>query len=168
MKRWPGVLLYALYLVCLSSVFVPLSHASWSQFAKGCCIRLAIALIFAVASFRLLNLESVNAYRITPGPSQPATENDFAQAASENPIEAQYMQPRLIANRRSLILAFWIAIVAICCIIQTPWWHHQAWIGRLIDMAMQSIMAVLCFGCLLLFWLPKPDASQPEVLHIVP
>ncbi|MGA8088550.1 MAG: hypothetical protein WCA10_14675 [Terracidiphilus sp.] len=50
MKRWFGVLMIAIYLLILSSLFVPISHTSLFQFAKEFLVRLAIVATFAAAT----------------------------------------------------------------------------------------------------------------------
>lgn len=63
-------------------------------------------------------------------------------------------------------LVFWIAVFY--CITQTSWWGHQAWVGTLIDSLIRWATVLLAGGFLVLLWLPKPDANQPELLHVVP
>jgi hypothetical protein len=165
-KRWVGVLLYALYLLILSSLFVPLSHTSLVQFLKEFLIRLAIVTVFAAVTFRVINIGAVEPYRITETPSQAVTEDDFA------PIELQdnsaMPQSQFPLKRRRSPLIFWIMVLSIYCVTQTSWWNHQAWVGRLMETVIRWAILLSCWGCLVLFFLPKPDASQPELLRVVP
>ncbi|MGA8088551.1 MAG: hypothetical protein WCA10_14680 [Terracidiphilus sp.] len=51
---------------------------------------------------------------------------------------------------------------------QTSWWGHQAWVSRLTDTLIRWAILLVFWGFIVLLWLPKPDANQPEQLHVVP
>lgn len=166
MKRWVGVLLYALYLVILSSLFVPLSHASWAQFAKEFLIRLAIVVAFTVATSRVLNVGTVEPYRITETPPQTIAQEEVSPIELQN--TAVVHQSESPPKRRRALVVFWIVVLAIYCVTQSSWWSHQAWVGTLMDTILRWAILLVCWGFLVLLWLPKPDANQPEQLHVVP
>jgi hypothetical protein len=166
MKRWERLLLYAIYLLILSALFVPFSHDTLAQFAKEFLIRLAIVVTFAAATFRVLQSGAVESYRITEtSPEMLADEVVLPielQEASEMP------QPKLPPKRRRSFLVFWIVVFAIYCLTQTSWWGHLPWVGRLMELAVRWTILFSCWGFLLLLWMPKPDANQPESYHVTP
>jgi hypothetical protein len=165
MKRRVRILLYALYLLVLSSLFVPLSHASWTQFARELLIRLLIVVAFAAVTLRVINIGTVEAYRITePLPQALAREEVSPVELQGTPVVVKPQPPK----RRRSFLVFWIVVLTIYCLTQTSWWGHQAWVGRLMEVAVRWAILLACWGFLVLLWLPKPDANQPEPLHVVP
>ena len=166
MKRWTRVLLYALYLLILSSLFIPLSHASWAEFAKELLIRLAIVVAFAAATLRFLNAGAVVPYRITGTPPQTAASEDVSPIELQNPVTTP--QSQVSRGRRGALIVFWVVVLAIYCVTQTSWWSHQAWVGRFMVTSIRWAILLICWGFLLLLWMPKPDANQPEALHAVP
>ncbi len=166
MKRWTHVLLYALYLLILSSLFIPLSHASWAEFARELLIRLAIVVAFAAATLRFLNAGAVVPYRITEIPPQTAESEDVSPIALQDPLTTPQSQvPR---GRRGALFVFWVVVLAVYCVTQTSLWSHQAWVSRFMETAIRWAILLICWGLLLLLWMPKPGADQPEALHVVP
>src|SRR5579859_3810347 len=82
MKYWAGVLRYSLYLAILSSILVPFSHTSWTQFGREFLIRLAIVVPFVAITFRILRSDTVEPYRITGVTSDPLGEEGALPAES--------------------------------------------------------------------------------------
>jgi len=159
MKRWGRVLSYALYLLILSALFVPFSHTSLSQFAKEFLIRLVTMVTFAGATLRVFQNGAAEPYRITE--TSPETLADEGVM----PIE---LQPELPPKPRRSLLVFWIVVFGIYYLTQTSWWGHLPWVSRLMELAIRWTICLSCWGFLLLLWLPKPGANQPETYHVVP
>lgn len=166
MKQSERVLLYALYLLILSALFVPFSHASLAQFAKELLIRLAVVVAFAAATLRVIKMGAVEPYRITETPPQTLANEGVLRVESQEASEVS--QPQLPPKRRRPLLVFWILVLAIYFVTSTSWWGRQPWTNRLMDTAIQWAICLLCWGFLLLLWMPKPDADQPEAYHVVP
>ena len=166
MKRWHRVLLYASYLLILSSLFVPLSHASFVHFAKDLFIRLAVVVAFSAATFRVTGVAAVEPYRITPGPSQTITKENVPPVEPRDAHEIPGPQSR--PKRRRSWLVFWILVLAVYWVTQTSWWAHQLWVSGLMDWVIRWTILLSCWGFLAILWLPKPSANQPETFHIVP
>ncbi len=166
MRRWERVLLYALFLLILSALFVPVSHTSLAQFAKEFLIRRAFTVAFAAATFRVLQSGAVESYRITEtSPELPADEDALPidlQEAAEMP------QPKLPSKRRRSFLVFWIVVFAIYCLTRTQWWGHLPWVSRFMELAIRWTILLACWGFLLLLWMPKPGADRPEPYHVTP
>jgi hypothetical protein len=165
MKVRVAIPVIALHLLILSSLFVPLSHASWSQFAKEFLIRLAITAAFATVASLFLDAGAAEPYRITDAP-QPSPIGDIP--AVELQDSSASLQTQISPKPRRRFLAFWVVILALFCVTQTSWWEHQLWLGSLFDTAFRWTVSLFCWGCLVLLWMPKPDANQPEKLHVVP
>ena len=161
-----GILTISLYLLILSSIFVPISHASWTQFALECLTRLFIVAVFATVTSIFLDTAAPEPYRVTDALRPAAMKEDVP------PVELQptctTIQPHSPGRRRNHLLIFWIVVLAIYCVTQTSWWGRQEWVSRVLETAVQWAISLLCCGCLVFLWLPKPDANQPEPLHVVP
>lgn len=166
MKRWERVPLYALYLLILSALFVPFSHASLAQFAKELLIRLAVVVAFAAATLRVIKMGAVEPYRITE--TSPEMLEDEVVVPIELQQASELPQPKLPLKRRRWILVFWIVVFAIYCLTQTSWWGHLPWVSRLMELVIRWTILLSCWGFLLLLWMPKPDANQPESYHVIP
>ncbi|HKF48902.1 MAG TPA: hypothetical protein VKB38_16200 [Terracidiphilus sp.] len=165
MKR-RAVLFYALYLLILSALFVPFSHGSSAQFAKECFIRLGIVSVFAAVTLRVINIGSVEPYRITEAPPRAIASEDVLPANEQD--TPAMLQSQLPPKRRRSVLVFWVVVFALYCVTQTAWWSRQAWASRFTDTAIRWGISLFCWSCLALLWIPKPDANQPEELHVVP
>lgn len=166
MKRWVGVLRYALYLLVLSSLFIPFSHASLAEFAKEFLIRIVIVTAFAAVTLRVIDSGAVEPYRITETPPQVAQKDDIAPVELQD-TPAMPDSPTPLKRLRSFLL-FWILVSSIYWVTQSSWWLHQAWVGRLVETVIRWGILLVCWGFFLLLWMPKPDANQPETYHVVP
>jgi len=166
MKRWERVLKYALYLLILSAIFVPFSHFSLAQFAKEFLIRLIFVVTFAATTFGVLQSGAVEPYRITE--TSPEALADEIVLPFESQEASELPQPKIPPKRRRSFLVFWVVVFAIYYLTQTSWWGHLPWVTRLMETAIRWTISLSFWGFLLLLWLPKPDANQPETYHIVP
>lgn len=164
MKYWSGVLRFALYLVILSSVLVPLSHESFAHFVKEFLIRLAFVVPFAATTFRMLRSETAEFYRLTEVSLEPICTESSPAELSGRPAP----QPRLENQGSGSFPIFLVLIVAIFCLTQTSWWSHQAWIDKTLETATRWAVGFFCWGFIVLLWLPKPSTNQPECHHVVP
>lgn len=166
MKRLKAFLLIPAYLLILSSVFVPMSHDSWAGFAKDLVVRFAIVLAFSVATTIFLNFGSAEPYRITHTTVEDASEDGIEPTELTDEILVNHPQNR--QKRSRWPLAIWIAVAALCWLTETTWWSYQPWAGRLVDKIVGWAALLVCCGFFVVLWLPKPDANQPELLHIAP
>ena len=166
MKYWSGVLRFALYLVVLSSILVPLSHSSWTQFAGNFLIRLAFVVPFAAITFRILRSETVEPYRITKIPAEAI--DDPEGSREKLPAAPAMTQLQVSPKKSRSFLIVLVLILTIFWLTQTSWWSHQAWIDKMLETAIRWAICLFCWGFIVLLWLPKPDAGQPERYLIVP
>lgn len=81
--------------------------------------------------------------------------------------------PELASNRRSARRQ--LILIAVCIVLAFGYLlsHriHELWVDRTVDAAFGTAISLLCWGCLIVFWMPKPSqmsANQPELLHVVP
>jgi hypothetical protein len=77
-------------------------------------------------------------------------------------------------TKNGLAVRQWLLMVAICIFIAAGYWithsawlARQAWVSGLVDTAGHWTVALVCFGCFVLFFLPK-SSDQPELLHVAP
>jgi hypothetical protein len=166
MKRRRGALVIALYLLILSLLFAPLSNVSLSQFAKGLLIRSAIVLAFALVTSSFLDFGTVEPYRLTEVTTIVVPKGEDSPLDAKGTVGFQRSHSPRKQGRSHV--AFRIVIAAIYYVTQTSWWAHQVWVGKTMETLFRWTILFACWGFLVLLWLPKPDANQPEQLHVVP
>jgi hypothetical protein len=89
---------------------VPLSAealSSWPIFAKDFAIRLGIVIGFLVVTPRFLGLDSVDAQRVTPAPSQPDSESAPVCRIAEGGAGSALVWARIKLKMRPGTDRFW-------------------------------------------------------------
>jgi hypothetical protein len=104
-------LVQAICLLAFSLVLIPISaeaRASWIHFASDVAIRLAIVLIFAAATSRVLAVDNVKDYRINVAPVEPSPASVSALAVGHAAGSVETL-PRPNPRRTP---TFWLLLAA--------------------------------------------------------